>query len=61
MLMGADWSVRWFAEGRGGRDNYLKQDNRDFPAGPVVKNLLANAGATGSIPGLGRFHISLSS
>ena len=26
-----------------------------FPAGSVIKNLPANAGATGSIPGLGRF------
>ena len=25
----------------------------DFPGGPVVKNLPANAGGTGSIPGLG--------
>ena len=24
----------------------------DFPGGPVVKNLLANEGDTGSIPGL---------
>ena len=27
-----------------------------LPAGPVVKNLPANAGDTGSIPGPGRFH-----
>ena len=26
--------------------------------GPGVKNLLANAGNTGSVPGLGRFHLS---
>ena len=26
---------------------------RDFPSGPVVKNTLANAGDTGSIPALG--------
>ena len=26
-----------------------------FPGGPVIKNLPANAGDTGSIPGLGRF------
>ena len=31
---------------------------KDFPGGPVVKNLPANAGDTGSIPGLGRFHMS---
>ena len=30
---------------------------RDFPDGPVVKNLPAKAGDTGSIPGLGRFHV----
>jgi len=27
---------------------------KDFPSGSVVKNLPANAGDTGSIPGLGR-------
>ena len=26
-----------------------------FPGGSVVKNLLANAGDAGSVPGLGRF------
>ena len=30
-------------------------ENRDFPGGAVVKNPPANAGDTGSIPGLGRF------
>ena len=30
---------------------------QDFPGGPVVKNLLCNAGDTSSIPGLGRFHM----
>ena len=30
-------------------------DRRDFPGGSVVKNLPANAGDTGSIPGSGRF------
>jgi len=29
----------------------------DFPGGPVVKNLPANAGDTGSIPGPGKFHM----
>ena len=28
-----------------------------FPGSPVVKNLPANAGDMGSIPGLGRFHM----
>ena len=29
----------------------------DFPAGPVNKNQLDNAGDTGLIPGLQRFHM----
>ena len=29
---------------------------QDFPARPVVKNLPANAGGMGLIPGQGRFH-----
>ena len=29
----------------------------DFPGGAVDKNLPASAGHTGSIPGLGRFHM----
>ena len=29
----------------------------DFPGGAVVKNLPANAGDTGSSPGLGRSHV----
>ena len=29
---------------------------KDFPGGPVVKNPPANAGDTGLIPGLRRFH-----
>ena len=31
--------------------------NRDFPGGAVVKNLPANAGDMGSIPGPGRSHM----
>ena len=30
---------------------------QDFPGGPVVKNVPADAGDTGSIPGTGRFHM----
>ena len=33
---------------------------RDFPGGTVVKNPPANAGDTGSIPGLGRSHMTQS-
>ena len=29
----------------------------DFPGGPVIRNLLANAGDMGSIPGPERFHM----
>ena len=36
-------------------------NNRDFPGGTVVKNLPANIGDTGSIPGLGRSHMPWSS
>ena len=36
----------------------FKQDNiLDFPGGPVVENPPANAEDTGSVPGLGRFHM----
>ena len=36
---------------------YLKWITRDFPGGEVAKNLPANAGDTGSIPGPGRSHM----
>ena len=32
---------------------HLKYITRDFPGGPVVKNLLCSAGAMSSIPGWG--------
>ena len=35
----------------------LKSRRGDFPGGAVVKNLPANAGDTGSSPGLGRSHM----
>ena len=34
-----------------------KKSIEEFPGGPVVKNPPANGGDTGSIPGLGIFHI----
>ena len=34
-----------------------KENFRDFPGGAVVKNPLANAGDTGSSPGLGGSHM----
>ena len=36
-------------------------NNRGFPGGAVVESLPANAGDTGSSPGLGRFHMPRSS
>ena len=35
----------------------IKVLNRGFPGGAVVENLPANAGDTGSSPGLGRSHM----
>jgi len=43
------------------REFDLIKDMGDFFVGTVVKNLPANEGNTGSIPGLGRFHLSRSS
>ena len=34
-----------------------KGTDEDFPGGPLVKNLPANAGDMGLIPGPGRFHM----
>ena len=36
---------------------YLKRERLGFPGGAVVENLPANAGDTGSSPGLGRSHM----
>ena len=36
---------------------FTKPFSQDFPGGLMVKNLPENAGDTGSIPALGRFHI----
>ena len=35
----------------------LKSHRQGFPGGAVVENLRANAGDTGSSPGLGRSHM----
>ena len=35
----------------------IKPDKEGFPGGAVVENLPANAGDTGSSPGLGRSHM----
>ena len=36
---------------------FSKETFWDFPGGPVVKKLPANAGDMGLIPGLGRSHV----
>ena len=36
---------------------HCDQSIQEFPDGPVVKNLLANAGVVGMIPGPRRFHM----
>ena len=43
------------ATGCGQKNKTIK--NRSFSGGPVVKNLLCNAGDTGSIPGPRRPHL----
>ena len=40
-----------------GTQERLKTGGLDFPGGTVVRNLPANAGDTGLIPGLGRSHM----
>ena len=35
----------------------LRRGDEDFPGGAVVESLPANAGDTGSSPGLGRSHM----
>ena len=43
------------------RDVLKNQWDRGFPGGAVVENLPADAGDTGSSPGLGRSHMPQSS
>ena len=35
----------------------VEMKGQNFPGGPVVKNLPANAGDLGSVTGPGRFHM----
>ena len=53
------WSgPEWAQERGGGRGTELsRKANKGFPGGAVVKNPPANAGDTGSSPGLGRSHM----
>ena len=43
------------------RTSTIRRDNEGFPGGAVVESLPANAGDTGSSPGLGRSHMPRSS
>ena len=38
-------------------ERFIKKRTQGFPGGAVVENLPANAGDTGSSPGLGRSHM----
>ena len=38
-------------------ERVIKKNMQGFPGGTVVENLPANAGDTGSSPGLGRSHM----
>ena len=49
MLYGSSMECFW--------GSLFKRPVWDFPGGPVVKNLSANAEDTGSIPGPGRFYM----
>ena len=40
---------------------FISGGKMDFPGSPVVKNMPANVEDTGSIPGLGRSHMTWSS
>ena len=46
-----------FVEGDSESECVKSRGWRDFPGGPMVRNLPANAGVMGSIPGRGRFHM----
>lgn len=37
--------------------DFEQEEGRDFPGGPMVKSLPANAGHVGSVSGLGRCHM----
>ena len=39
------------------KENHHQNEKAGFPSGAVVENLPANAGDTGSSPGLGRSHM----
>ena len=58
--MGASWERREEKVG-GGEPSYERKKEEGFPGDTVVRNLPANGGDMGSIPGLRRFHVPWSS
>ena len=56
-MAGAQHWTDWLTMIMGKADDFLKSYNEGFPGGAVVENLPANAGDTGSSPGLGRSHM----
>ena len=61
---GSGWDIRLLTQdtvrlvpGEGCRERMVLRIFRGFPGGAVVENLPANAGDTGSSPGLGRSHM----
>ena len=56
-------STHWLRSTHDGEGNLLYSvcgfscESQNFPGGAVVENLPANAGDTGSSPGLGRSHM----
>ena len=55
------WTKRLFAEVWVGLNSIIKLESLEFHHGPLVKNLPASSGDSGSIPGLGRCHLLWSS
>ena len=56
--LGGCWAPRWDRRAGGRRDQQEdKNQGQGFPGGSVVESLPANAGDTGSSPGLGRSHM----
>ena len=55
--MGKDWNMQDHGDRKKEIGLYSKSSGEGFPGGAVVENLPANAGDTGSSPGLGRSHM----
>ena len=51
------WAIHILKMLKKKKKSWTKQTPRGFPSGEVVESPPANAGDTGSSPGLGRFHM----